>query len=652
MENKRMRELVDLLNRYAKEYYVLDNPTVSDGEYDKLYDELKTLESETGVVLFDSPTKRVGGEPISAFEKHTHIERLYSLDKATSAEELDAFFSRVAKSFDGFPDCTVEYKFDGLTICLTYDDGKFVRATTRGNGTVGEDVTAQVLTIKSFPMTIQYKGLCEVKGEAVIRLSVLENYNKTASEPLKNARNAVAGAIRNLDPKETERRKPEILFYDVNYTENPVVYSQIQAIEFLKDNGFKVFDFLKVCKSREEILAAIAEINEGRKKIDVLTDGAVIKINDFKIREELGSTEKFPRWAIAYKFEPEETTTILKDVTWQVGRTGKLTPLAILEPVELCGVTVKKATLNNYGDIGRKKVKINSRVLIHRSNEVIPEILGITEEYPYSKEIKKPTHCPECNTELVEVGANLFCPNRACIKRVVLSLSNFASKEAMNIDGFSEKTALTLYKELGVRKFSDLYTLNRRELTALDGFQDKKTDNLLISIEKSKTATLENFIFALGIDGVGKKTAKDLAKRFKSIDALMNASIEELLSVQDIGDIIAKNVFDYFCDRVNDAQIKELESVGIKAEYADETAGETFKGEKVVLTGTLEKYKRSEAQKIIESLGGEVSGSVSKLTTMLLAGSEAGSKLDKAKALGIRIIDEKEFDELISAEKK
>lgn len=652
MENKKMRELVDLLNRYAKEYYVLDNPTVSDGEYDKLYDELKTLESETGVVLFDSPTKRVGGEPISAFEKHTHIERLYSLDKATSAEELDAFFSRVAKSFDGFPDCTVEYKFDGLTICLTYDDGKFVRATTRGNGTVGEDVTAQVLTIKSFPMAIQYKGLCEVKGEAVIRLSVLENYNKTASEPLKNARNAVAGAIRNLDPKETERRKPEILFYDVNYTENPVVYSQIQAIEFLKDNGFKVFDFLKVCKSREEILAAIAEINEGRKKIDVLTDGAVIKINDFKIREELGSTEKFPRWAIAYKFEPEETTTILKDVTWQVGRTGKLTPLAILEPVELCGVTVKKATLNNYGDIGRKKVKINSRVLIHRSNEVIPEILGITEEYPYSKEIKKPTHCPECNTELVEVGANLFCPNRACIKRVVLSLSNFASKEAMNIDGFSEKTALTLYKELGVRKFSDLYTLNRRELTALDGFQDKKTDNLLISIEKSKTAPLENFIFALGIDGVGKKTAKDLAKRFKSIDALMNASIEELLSVQDIGDIIAKNVFDYFCDRVNDAQIKELESVGIKAEYADETAGETFKGEKVVLTGTLEKYKRSEAQKIIESLGGEVSGSVSKLTTMVLAGSEAGSKLDKAKALGIRIIDEKEFDELISAEKK
>lgn len=652
MENKRMRELVDLLNRYAKEYYVLDNPTVSDGEYDKLYDELKTLEIETGVILFDSPTKRVGGEPISAFEKHTHIERLYSLDKATSAEELDAFFSRVAKSFEGFPDCTVEYKFDGLTICLTYDDGKFVRATTRGNGTVGEDVTAQVLTIKSFPMTIQYKGLCEVKGEAVIRLSVFENYNKTASEPLKNARNAVAGAIRNLDPKETERRKPEILFYDVNYIENPVVHSQIQAIDFLKDNGFKVFDFLKVCRSREDILAAIAEINEGRKKIDVLTDGAVIKINDFKIREEIGSTEKFPRWAIAYKFEPEETTTILKDVTWQVGRTGKLTPLANLEPVELCGVTVKKATLNNYGDIGRKKVKINSRVLIHRSNEVIPEILGITEEFPDSKEIKKPTHCPACNTALVEVGANLFCPNRDCIKRVVLSLSNFASKEAMNIDGFSEKTALTLYKKLGVRKFSDLYTLNRDALTALDGFQDKKTDNLLISIEKSKNAPLENFIFALGIDGVGKKTAKDLAKRFKSIDALMNASISDLLSVQDIGDVIAKNVFDYFCDQVNDEQIKELESLGIKAEYADETVGETFKGEKVVLTGTLEKYKRSEAQKIIESLGGEVSGSVSKLTTMVLAGSEAGSKLDKAKALGIRIIDENEFDELISAQKK
>lgn len=651
MEDKKMRELVDLLNRYANEYYVLDNPSVSDGEYDKLYDELRRLEQSTGVVLFDSPTKRVGGDPVSAFSKHRHIERLYSLDKATSKEELDAFFARVAKSVNGFPECTVEYKFDGLTICLTYDEGKFVRATTRGNGSVGEDVTAQVLTIKSFPLVIKYKGLCEVKGEAVIRLSVLEKYNETAAEPLKNARNAVAGAIRNLDPKETERRKPEILFYDVNYTDKPTVKTQTEAIAFLKENGFKTFDFLKVCKSKDEVTSAVDEIEVGRRNIDVLTDGAVIKINDFAIREELGSTEKFPRWAIAYKFEPEETTTILKDVVWQVGRTGKLTPLAKLEPVELCGVTVRRATLNNYGDVIRKKVKIGSRVLIHRSNEVIPEILGVTEVPDGCADIEKPTVCPECGTPLEEVGANLFCPNKECKKRVVLSLSNYASKEAMNIDGFSEKTAETLFDKLSVKKFSDLYILKRELLIGLDGFQDKKADNLLAGIEKSKNAPLENFIYALGIDGVGKKTAKDLAKRFKSLTSLMNAGKEELLEMQDVGEIIAQNVYDYFCDAENVGEIEKLTACGVKAEYEDVLSGDAFKGEKVVLTGTLEKYKRSEAQKLIEAAGGEVSGSVSKLTTMVLAGSEAGSKLDKARALGIRIIDEKEFEEILASAK-
>ena len=647
-----MRELVDVLNKYAYEYYVMDNPTVSDKQYDELYDELRELEASTGEVLFDSPTRRVGGEPISAFKKHEHIERLYSLDKATSMEELQAFFQRIIKAIGYFPEFTVEYKFDGLTVCLTYNEGKFVRATTRGNGAVGEDVTAQVLTIKSYPMKIAYTGVCEVKGEAVMRLSVLEKYNKTAAEPLKNARNAVAGAIRNLDPKETERRKPEILFYDVNYIDDDSIRSQLSGIDFLKNNSFKVFDFLRVCKDEQSVFAAIDEIEKGRKTLDVLTDGVVIKVNDFAVRDILGATEKFPRWAIAYKFEPEETTTMLRDVVWQVGRTGKLTPLAVLDPVELCGVTVRRATLNNFGDVARKGVKINSRVLIHRSNEVIPEILGTTEYFADSADVVKPAVCPECGSPIEEIGANLFCTNKECKKRVVLSLASFASKEAMNIEGFSEATAELLYDKVGVRKFSDLYALTREQLLALDGVQDKKADNLLKAIEKSKNTELARFIFALGIDGVGKKTAKDLAKKFKSLENIAAAPIEEIISVQDVGDVIADNVFRYFADGDNLAELKRLEQAGVIAGYADTTVGDLFKGEKIVLTGTLSKYKRSEAQKIIESLGGEVSGSVSKNTTMVLAGEEAGSKLDKARALGIRIIDENEFDEMIKNSNK
>ena len=647
-----MRELVDVLNKYAYEYYVMDNPTVSDKQYDELYDELRELEASTGEVLFDSPTRRVGGEPISAFKKHEHIERLYSLDKATSTEELQAFFQRIIKAIGYFPEFTVEYKFDGLTVCLTYNEGKFVRATTRGNGAVGEDVTAQVLTIKSYPMKIAYTGVCEVKGEAVMRLSVLEKYNKTAAEPLKNARNAVAGAIRNLDPKETERRKPEILFYDVNYIDDYSVRSQLSGIDFLKNNSFKVFDFLRVCNDEQSVFAAIDEIEKGRKILDVLTDGVVIKVNDFAVRDILGATEKFPRWAIAYKFEPEETTTILRDVVWQVGRTGKLTPLAVLDPVELCGVTVRRATLNNFGDVARKGVKINSRVLIHRSNEVIPEILGTTEYFADSADVVKPAVCPECGSPTEEIGANLFCTNKECKKRVVLSLASFASKEAMNIEGFSEATAELLYDKVGVRKFSDLYALTREQLLGLDGVQDKKADNLLKAIEKSKNTELARFIFALGIDGVGKKTAKDLAKKFKSLENIAAAPIEEIISVQDVGDVIADNVFRYFADGDNLAELKRLEQAGVIAGYADTTVGDLFKGEKIVLTGTLSKYKRSEAQKIIESLGGEVSGSVSKNTTMVLAGEEAGSKLDKARALGIRVIDEPEFDEMIKNNNK
>ncbi len=643
----KMKFLVDILNKYAHEYYVLDNPTVSDKEYDALYDELVELEKQTGTVLFNSPTRRVGGEPISAFKKHEHIERLYSLDKATTEEGIRAFDKRIKELGEDVV-YTVEYKFDGLTICLTYEDGKFVRATTRGNGVVGEDVTAQVLTVKSYPLEIAEKGVIEVQGEAVMRLSVLKAYNESATEQLKNARNAVAGAIRNLDPKVTEKRKVEIMFYNVNYLSNGTLLSQRESVEFLKKNGFKVHPFFRVCNGIEEVFSALKEVEKSRKELDILTDGAVIKVDDYKKREELGYTDKFPRWAIAFKFEAEEVTTILKDVIWQVGRTGKLTPLGILEPVELGGVTVSKATLNNYGDVIRKGVKTGARVLIRRSNDVIPEILGTTEIYQDSKDIVKPTVCPYCNAELVENGANLFCPNIHCKPRVVAKLANFASKAGMNIDGFSEMTASLLYDKLGVENFSDLYKLKREDLRSLEGFKDAKTDNILNAINSSKKVNLSNFIYALGIDNVGKKTAKDLAKEFKSIENLSKATKEQLLKVEEVGEIIADCIVQYFTNSENVAEIQRLilQGVEINSETINVVGG-VFSGEKVVLTGTLSSFKRDEAGKIIEELGGQVVGSVSKKTTMVLAGESAGSKLDKARELGIKIIGEETFKDLI-----
>lgn len=649
--NDRKRELVDILNKWAYEYYVLDNPTVSDKEYDALYDELKKLEEADGEVYPDSPTRRVGGEPIKGFEKHEHIARLFSLDKSVTAEELTAFLTRVEKAANGAgltPDYTVEYKFDGLTVCLTYDKGKFVRATTRGNGVVGEDVTAQVLTIPSFPLKISYQGTLEVRGEAVIRLSVLEEYNRVASEPLKNARNAAAGAIRNLDPKITKLRRPDIYFYDVNYASDGEEFSQVEAHDFLQKEGFKVFPYFKICKTGEEVVEAVAEIDQKRREIDVLTDGAVIKVNGEALRAEMGFTDKFPRWAMAYKFEAEEVTTIVKDVIWQVGRTGKLTPLALLEPVELGGATVSRATLNNFGDIERKDVKIGSRVLVRRSNEVIPEILGTTEHKEDSKEIEKPSVCPACGAAVEEVGAHLFCPNRDCIERVVAKLDHYASKNAMDIEGLSESTALILAEKKGVKSFSDLYRLKAEDLADLDGFKAKKIQNLLTAIEKSKAPSLDRFIFAIGIGGVGRVAAKDLASRFSSLENLKKATVEQLLALENVGEITAKLIVDFFQDERNEKELQALQEAGVTPVWTETKKEGVFSGEFVVLTGTLSGYKRSEAQKLIEERGGVCQSSVTAKTTLLLAGEDAGSKRAKAEKLGVKIIDETEFNNLLN----
>lgn len=642
----RVRYLIDTLNKWAYEYYVLDNPSVEDREYDKLYDELKEIEERTGEVEFDSPTKRVGGEPLKGFEKHRHIQRLYSLDKAVTYEKLSSFITRAKKTA---PESafTVEYKFDGLTMCLTYDKGKFVRATTRGNGVEGEDVTAQCLTVKSVPLTIKYQGLLEVRGEAVIRLSTLEKYNQTAKEKLKNARNAAAGAVRNLDPKVTAERGVEILFYDVNFMGEGVLSTQQEGLNFLKENGFKVYPFLRVCKTEEEVIAAVEEIEVERKRIDVLTDGAVIKLNDCSLRDTMGYTDKFPRWAIAFKFEAEEAETVVKAVRWQVGRTGKLTPLAEVEPVDLGGATVRKATLNNFGDIERKGVKINSRVLIRRSNEVIPEILGCVEHTGESIPVERPEICPFCGGEVVENGAHIFCVNKNCKPRIIATLAHFASKDAMNIDGFSEATAGQLYDVFGLNKPSQLYALTAGDLSKLDGFKDKKTANLLNAIQKSRRANLDAFIFALGVDGVGKVASKSLAERFKSVQNLKNATAEELLLLDDVGEITAAQIVGWFSDEDN---LKELAALTSQIEVIytekDVTTG-VFAGQSVVLTGTLSSYTRSEAQKLIEEKGGVCQSSVTAKTTLVIAGEAAGSKYEKAQKLGIKIIDEEQFKEML-----
>ena len=638
----RMRYLVDTLNKWAYEYYVQDAPSVTDREYDALYDELRALERDTGVRLPDSPTRRVGGEPVKAFARHSHLAPLFSLDKAVTEDELSAFVTRVHK-VDPAALFTVEYKFDGLTMCLTYEDGRFVRAATRGNGREGEDVTAQALTVRSFPLAIPFRGTLEVRGEAVIRLSVLEEYNRAhPDEPLKNARNAAAGAIRNLDPKVTASRHPEILFYDINYMDGAPLPSQQEAFALLRQWGFQTFPYLRVCASFDEVRAAVDEIEVNRKTIDVLTDGAVIKTDSASVRAEMGYTDKFPRWALAYKFEAEEAETTVEKVVWQVGRTGKLTPLAFISPVELAGATVRRATLNNFGDLTRKDVKVGSRVLVRRSNEVIPEILGAVSHAEGSVPVQKPARCPACGAPVAEVGANLFCTNRACPPRIVQKLTHYCSKNAADIEGMSEATLSLLHEKRGVSNFSDLYALTEQSFAGLEGFREKKIANLLAAVDASRRLPLERFLYALGIEGIGRVAARDLAA-FGSVEAVAALTFEQLVSLENVGDVTANSVLRFFADEENAAELARLKAAGVQPTAAVRASEGAFAGENVVLTGGLASMSRPEAQKKIEALGGTAQSSVTRKTTLVIAGTDAGSKLEKARALGIRVIGEEEF---------
>ena len=656
----RVEELVELLNKYAYEYYSLDNPSVSDKEYDSKYDELKALEEETGYVLPYSPTQRVGDVVLQGFNKYTHKARLWSLDKAQSFDEIKDWHNRNVKFVnemnsrgENLPELryVITKKFDGLTINLTYnEDGILQTAATRGNGETGEEVTAQVKTIKEIPLKTSSGDLFEVHGEAIMTVEAFDKYNATAETPLKNLRNGAAGALRNLNVKETARRGLSAFFYDVGYKEGQNFKTYEEMLNFIKEKGLPMDEYIRYATTLEEVEKYINEIKDMRFDLNYDIDGVVIAIDDIRTRELLGYTVKFPKWAIAFKFEAQEATTKLLDVEWNVGRSGRVGPTAILEPVELAGVTVKRATLNNMDDIKRKGVMIGADVFIRRSNDVIPEIMGVVESsLENAIEIRVPETCPACGSHLVLDGAHYFCENTlSCKPQMVKSIVHFACRDAMNIEGFSEKTAEQLFEKLDIRSIADLYKLDYEKLLTLDKFGPKKAQNLLDAVERSKTPELYRFIYALGIPNVGVKTAKDLVNKFKSIEGLKSATFDELVSVQDVGDIVAKCVLEFFQEEKVLATIDELLKLGVNPSFEEKVIVESsFNGKTVVFTGTLQNYSRGEIKAKLESLGAKVSGSVSKKTDYVIAGEEAGSKLTKAQDLGVTVLSEEEFEKMV-----
>lgn len=649
-----MRELVDRINQASRQYYVENNSILSDAQWDNLYDELLKMEKESGKVLPDSPSRRVGGETLQAFKQHRHINQLWSLDKVNSIVELDQWFLR-AKMLQEKEDLpplkfAVEYKYDGLTINLTYRAGELVSAATRGNGRVGEEILAQAITVRGIPLSIPFKGLLEIHGECIMRLSDFNRYNLSAQEPLKNARNAAAGALRNLDPQVTASRRLSAFFYEIGTIDNPPYSDQEGMLTFIRENGFPTTPVMVITSDSSAIVDAISKIEAERENLDFLIDGAVIKITDKQTRSVFGYTDKFPKWAIAYKFAAEESITTLKTVTWDPGRTGKLTPLGHVTPVEFSGVTVRRATLNNWGDIQRKGLFLGAKVWIRRSNDVIPEIMGTVDNNLSGNPIEKPVLCPACQSLLVEIGANLFCPNRdGCKPQVVARLSHFAGRDAMDIAGFSQKTAELFFDLLGIREPDALYTLTKEQLLPLPGILDKKADNLLEAISLSKDCQLDAFIFAIGIPNIGRGTARDIAMYYANLNAIRQAETQELEAVDGVGNVLAESIVTFFADEQNKRIIDSLLLLGVKPhEMAKAGDSQVFAGQSIVVTGTLPNLSRDEAEDLIRSHGGISASAVSRKTSFLVCGEKAGSKLNKAQLLGIPVLDEEAFLKLLS----
>ena len=659
MSRERILELREILRRLSREYYELDSPTVSDQEYDRYMQELIDLENEyPDMADPSSPTQKVGGEVLEGFVKVAHKTRMISLANAFNYEDLLAFDERVRKVV---PHATyqVELKMDGLAMSLHYAHGQFKQAVTRGDGSVGEDVTNNVKTIASIPMSIPYQNDLEVRGEVIMPKAVFEKLNEerkeNGEEPFANPRNAAAGSIRQLDSSIARKRKLDAYWYFLMDAQALGCHTQSEALSFLDHNGIKTNPLRRICKDIDEAWSFIQEMTERRNDLPYEIDGMVLKVNELDRWEEIGETVKSPKWAIAYKFPAEEVITRLKDIKITVGRTGKITPNAVLEPVRVAGSLVSAATLHNEDMIATKDVRINDFVVIHKAGDIIPEVVRSLPERrdEYSQKYVFPKYCPICHSPLVRYPdeAAHYCINQDCPARVSESIIHFASREAMNIDTLGSKR-VELFCEKGIFKsVENIYSLKdkRDELLKLEGFKEKSVDKLLNAIEASKQNPLEDLVFGLGIRQVGKKAARILAQHFKTMDALMQASKEELTQIRDIGEITAISILDFFALESNRQMIEKLRVAGCRMDSDQiETNESMFTNKTVVLTGSLSLFTRDEARALLERLGANVASSVSKKTDLVIYGENAGSKLEKALQLNVSVMDEATFMEEVN----
>ena len=652
---KRIQDLTALLNEAGYRYYVLDDPTLPDFEYDRLLRELEDLEKTyPEYVLPDSPTKRVGGQAVNTFGEVTHAVPLMSLQDVFSMEELEDFLNRTQEALPNAA-YSVEPKIDGLSVALEYEDGRFVRGATRGDGVVGEDVTENLKTIRSIPMTLENApARLIVRGEVYMSKKTFRTLNAALEEngekTFANPRNAAAGSLRQKDPKVTAKRKLDILVFNVQLAEGVTFTSHCETLEYLKSLRFKVIPYKKLSdpkKIEEEIL----RINEEREKLPCDIDGGVVKLDDLAQRELLGSTAKFPRWAVAYKYPPEVKSTVIEDIVIQVGRTGVLTPKAVVAPVRLAGTTVTNATLHNQDFISRLDVRIGDTVRIRKAGEIIPEILGVdlSKRPENNKPYFLPDRCPVCGAEVVrdEDGAFLRCTGAECPAQLSRNIAHFVSRDAMDIDGLGSAIVESLISQKLIKSPADIYYLTLEEISGLWKSGTTAAKKLLAAIEASKQQDLSRLIYALGIRQVGVKTGKSLAAAFGSMDALMEASLEALTAVPDIGEITAQSIYEWFRQDQSQHLIRRLREAGLNFESKRVITDTRLAGKTVVLTGTLSRFTREEATEKIELLGGKASGSVSRKTSFVVAGENAGSKERKARELGIPVLTEDEFWEMI-----
>ncbi|SFB23528.1 MULTISPECIES: NAD-dependent DNA ligase LigA [unclassified Bacillus (in: firmicutes)] len=652
---KKIIELQTILNQYNYEYYVLNHPSIPDAEYDRLMRELIELEEQfPEFKTADSPSERVGGAVLEMFEKVEHRTPMLSLGNAFNADDLRDFDRRIRQSADEEYSYVCELKIDGLAVSLRYENGRFVQGATRGDGSIGEDITANLKTIKSIPLKLKQDVSLEVRGEAFMPKSSFEALNKAREERgeelFANPRNAAAGSLRQLDTKMAASRRLDVFLYGIANGVDLGIESHSGGLDFLDELGFKTNKERKKCANIDEVIAYVESWGEKRPHLAYDIDGIVIKVDSLSLQQELGTTAKSPRWAIAYKFPAEEVVTTLKDIELSVGRTGVVTPTAILEPVRVAGTTVQRASLHNEDLIREKDIKIGDQVVVKKAGDIIPEVVNVLADLRTGEErdFHMPTHCPECESELVrlEEEVALRCINPKCPAQIREGLIHFVSRTAMNIDGLGEKVVSQLFAEKLIEDVADLYKLTREQLLGLERMGEKSANNLLTGIEASKNNSLEKLLFGLGIRHVGAKAAKTLAQQFESMDRLAMAGKEELQSVNEIGEKMADSVVAYFDNEEVKALIAELSEAGVNMLYKGakpvsvESSDSFFAGKTVVLTGKLEQMSRNEAKEKIESLGGNVAGSVSKKTHLVVAGEDAGSKLSKAEELGIEVWDE------------